>query len=68
MFNLAEAIKDEFQAIWNLYCKQDSLGGSLKKLIAIPTEWHRQIDPVQMGARQQFGVKETPSLTGYRQG
>lgn len=23
MFNLAEAIKDEFQAIWSLYCEQD---------------------------------------------
>lgn len=23
MFNLAEAIKDGFQAIWSLYCKQD---------------------------------------------
>ena len=67
MFNLAEAIKDEFQTIWNLYCKQDSLRGSLKKLIAIPTEWYRQIDLVQMDARQQFGVKETPSLTGDRQ-
>lgn len=57
MFNLAEAIKDKFQAIWNLYCKQ----------IAIPTEWHRQIDLVQMDARQQYGVKETPSLTGDKQ-
>lgn len=23
MFNLAEAIKGEFQAIWSLYCEQD---------------------------------------------
>lgn len=35
MFNLAEAIKGEFQAIWSLYCEQDGReAAKTEKMIA----------------------------------